>query len=150
MLKIENNRLGTKTQCWLCSKPPDGITTFEDHHILPKHLGGTNGPLVYLCADCHTNVHKCATKLLKGLSYVPYSENSLKIKCLELAKVIVNGTIALEKNPVNKIYVYSGIFDYATHNKLIELVKYLKTPNSKISQDSVIKLAIKELHAKFL
>ncbi len=150
MLPIENNRLGNKNECWLCEREPDNIATFEDHHILPKHLGGTNGPLVYLCADCHTNVHKCATKLLKGASYVPYARNLHKQRCLELAQVIVNGTVALEKNPINKIHVFSGILDYDTHNKLVALVKYLKTPKARLSQEDVIKLAIKELHKKFL
>jgi hypothetical protein len=117
--------------------------------MVPKHLGGTNGPLVFLCSDCHTNVHKCAEKLEKGKSYMPYKVTQHIKRCLYLANIIMNASLMLKQNPQNKIYVISGILDFETHNKLVELVKYLKTPKKSSSQIKVIKLAISELHKKY-
>lgn len=153
MYQIDSNRnrLGDKKCCWLCDKSAnDPTTTFEDHHILPKHLGGEKGPLVFLCSDCHTNVHKCAEKLLKGNKWIPYKNKVHIDKCLYLANVIVKATLLIESNSENKIYVYSGTFDYSTHEMLVALVKYFKNNKTKMNQDTIIKQAIREMYQKYL
>lgn len=150
MYQIHDNRLGTKSECWLCLvQASDPTKNFEDHHIVPRHLGGTNGPLVYLCSDCHTNVHACAEKLEKGKSYLPYKEHDCIKKCLYLAKVIADAAIMLKQNPQNKIFVISGILDYKTHTKLVELTKYFGA-KKRTTQIKVIKHLIDEFHKKYL
>jgi hypothetical protein len=39
----------------------------ENHHLWPTHLGGAiEGPTVWLCATCHRDIHKCASRLYRG------------------------------------------------------------------------------------
>lgn len=95
---IVESRLGHKECCWLCDKPSNNpSSSFEDHHIIPRHLGGENGPLVLLCADCHTNTHACATNLIKkGEPLEIYDEPLHQERCLELATIIFRVHKSLE------------------------------------------------------
>lgn len=147
---IFNNRLGNINCCWLCDdSPEDSTKVFEDHHIVPRHLGGTNGPIVYLCSDCHTNVHDTARDILKGKQlHIKYRIQLQIDKLLYLSNVIVRAEIEIQKNPQNKIYVFNTILDYETHEMLTALVKYYRSNKCKVNQGIIFKKAISELYRK--
>lgn len=44
--------------CWIC-----GLTSsLEEHHIVPRTYGGSNGPTITLCSICHTAIHNLSFK----------------------------------------------------------------------------------------
>jgi len=54
--------------CWVCeqrfkSSSPSGPANREDHHIFPTNAGGTDGPLVSLCSEHHSTLHKIAERI---------------------------------------------------------------------------------------
>lgn len=146
---ISNNRLGNQDCCWLCNAPNNGIVRFEDHHIVPRHLGGENGPLVFLCSSCHTNVHVVAEDWYKTREfYSMYSNPVHTIRLRWLSGVICTAREELEKSGKdiqNKNFAISGRLDFKTHKKLSELASYMK-----ISQLKVIKLAIDNLYKSLM
>lgn len=138
--RIENNRLGGTLLCWVCSKPKDTLT-FEDHHIVPQHLGGKNGPVVLLCGVCHTQVHNSAEALYKGNTHIPFRDAVQREKCLYLATVIVNARLAVEANGgLNKRFVFSTVFTYEEHETLVKLTKHYG-----MNQPKLIKYALEQL-----
>lgn len=139
-IKIIDNRLGGVTSCWLCNAPNNGVTTFEDHHIVPRHLGGTNGPLVFLCAHCHTNVHKTAEYWYKKEFKPLYNNVQKDVKLKYLAGVICKARQLVEKTK-GKQTVISGRLDYETHSNLKALAKYLG-----MSQHTAMKYAINKTY----
>jgi hypothetical protein len=38
------------------------------HHVVPRASGGSEGPVVDLCGDCHTVVHSAAKRMGRGKS----------------------------------------------------------------------------------
>jgi hypothetical protein len=50
--------------CWVCDRPFTNNLLFEDHHVIPRAFGGTNGPQVRLCSDHHSLLHKIADRLV--------------------------------------------------------------------------------------
>lgn len=46
----------------ICQQP-----ALEEHHIFPTHLGGEkSGPTVWLCSNCHRNIHLAASRIYRG------------------------------------------------------------------------------------
>ncbi len=144
---IVENRLGHKECCWLCDKPSDNPSvSFEDHHIIPRHLGGENGPLVLLCADCHTNVHSCATSLIKkGEPLFIYELQLQQERCVELASIIFKVYKSLEAT--GRLHEFKKTKLQITLNprinkKLKQLAKSLG-----FSQDKAVQYAIELAHS---
>lgn len=93
--------------CWVCgarftTANPPGRANEERHHVLPRALGGTDGPVVSLCDSCHSKVHK--------LSYDPsktpqvcqgYPEEALR-KLQYLSGIIHKANKLLASDP-NKL-----------------------------------------------
>lgn len=44
--------------CWVCGLG----SSLEEHHIVPRTYGGSNGPTVTLCGICHTAIHNLSFK----------------------------------------------------------------------------------------
>ncbi len=126
--------------CWICllNREP-----FEEHHIVPRHCGGDNGPTVTLCGGCHSTIHVLANQIKKGNPITNYSDQLTRERALYLATVIANSELMVQENPENKRVVYSGFFTWGTHQKLMRLSKFLK-----LSQPKVIKLALDELYKR--
>lgn len=38
----------------------------HEHHIIPQSAGGSSGPTIDICSQCHDALHLCATKILAG------------------------------------------------------------------------------------
>lgn len=48
-------------KCYICETISPSC---ESHHIWPRFAGGESGPTVWLCANCHTGIHRQALNLL--------------------------------------------------------------------------------------
>ncbi len=46
---------GAPRRCFFCGE--ENSVVLEEHHIIPRSLGGENGPTVVLCANCHKKLH---------------------------------------------------------------------------------------------
>jgi hypothetical protein len=67
MMELGRNTLMLQ-YCWVCelrfkNSIPAGPANREDHHIFPRNAGGDDGPLVSLCSEHHTCLHKVANRL---------------------------------------------------------------------------------------
>lgn len=52
--------------CWVCSVKN---ASWNNHHIIPRNAGGTNGPQVQICSACHDGLHHAATLRLAPEDY---------------------------------------------------------------------------------
>lgn len=57
--------------CWACQKRfyPEGddpSVIRNDHHVIPRAYGGTDGPTVALCSADHDLLHLIAQKIISG------------------------------------------------------------------------------------
>ena len=52
--------------CLVCKTltPP-----FHTHHVIPRASGGNDGPLAFLCNDCHEAIHDAAKKFVAASEY---------------------------------------------------------------------------------
>lgn len=55
--------------CWVCGKlffpeGPDPSVIRNDHHVIPRALGGADGPTVPLCSADHDLLHLVAQKVV--------------------------------------------------------------------------------------
>ena len=130
--------------CWVCENSVNDFEEFEQHHILPKHLGGADGPTVTLCNGCHKKVHDSAEALYKGKQKLPFKEQGARERCLYLATIICRGRIAVEsQGGFNKRFVYTSILSYEEHELLVSLAKYYGK-----SQKELIRFALNFLANK--
>lgn len=51
--------------CPLCNKAKPG-QLIQEHHKIPRAAGGESGSTIFICTECHTALHLCATKILAG------------------------------------------------------------------------------------
>lgn len=64
-------------ECVACGHPPPS----EAHHILKRSLGGHNGPLLSLCANCHTQAeYAWHRNLKKFFDRFPHLLNEIRLK----------------------------------------------------------------------
>jgi hypothetical protein len=57
--------------CFVCSEP----ASINEHHVVPQAKGGTDGPTVDLCANCHTRVHSIAKSMVAGKKAASYLQH---------------------------------------------------------------------------
>lgn len=64
---------GAHCDCTTDHRPP--VLEFQQHHVLPKYLGGpdTDDNLVWVCSTTHDNVHELLRLMLK-LGPLSYAE----------------------------------------------------------------------------
>lgn len=93
--------------CWVCGKrfktsTPPGPANRNDHHLVPQNAGGTDGPLVSLCADHHNTLHRIAERMhiaqgfLDLLSGEPRDQS---LRLVWLATVCYKSEKAVEDDP---------------------------------------------------
>ena len=65
--KNRQSKIDQKVSCHICTELVPVITS-EDHHIVPRAFGGTDDPdnRVWLCASCHTRLHRIQGLFVKG------------------------------------------------------------------------------------
>lgn len=126
-----------KERCVVC-----GIkgVPFEEHHTVPRHLGGNESPLVNLCGGCHQLVHNTATAILANRpTEIPHNP-TVKMSVLKyLVNVVVNAALRAS-GETGKNWTYSRTFSDQQHTKLVRLAKHYG------SQDKAIDLALDMLY----
>lgn len=93
--------------CWICGRrfitaQPPGNANEERHHVLPRALGGEDGPLVSLCDSCHAKVHKLSYHPMKAQELThSYSPDAVR-KLRYLSGIIYRAKALLDQDP-NKL-----------------------------------------------
>ena len=138
-----------KDPCPLCS---GSMILVNGHHIIPQAAGGSAGPVINICAQCHDGIHQCAIKVLAGKSaeanYIADSMFVNKKLAYDLIQSIVQSTLKKREGQVSE-----NDFDY----KLLLVFsgsakKYLKilAKDSKMSiVNYVTGLIIREIKKRF-
>lgn len=138
--------------CWVCSvrftdaRPP-GPANREDHHIIPRAAGGSDGPQVSLCENHHGKAHKIALRFSSNKPYFDLTTgepDSAKLKLLWLASRIDAALKATSKDPNKKTMVILALD--RKKQKQIEMLKQVY-PQCK-SRESIYDLALQALFRK--
>lgn len=156
MESIYLTRLSRKSiylpHCWVCSarftdSRPPGPANREEHHIVPRQAGGTDGPTVSLCDGHHACLHKIALRLKSKRPYfdlVTEEPDEAKKKLYWLATVVFNAFEATRDDP-NKIVMSMMALD----RKQQLMIERLRQVYPKVkSREALINLAIESLYRK--
>lgn len=137
--------------CWVCGVRFNDLTTNpgpanrEEHHIIPRAYGGSDGPVVSLCDSHHTALHKMAVALASGKPYFQHlngHSRDQQNKLLFLATRVRDAEAATRNDPNKKASVVLSL-DAATASKLDALKKVYPQARSRAG---VIKVAIDVLY----
>jgi hypothetical protein len=74
----------------------------DSHHVLPRSKGGTEGPEVDLCQDCHRLIHTCAKAMKRGKSpdlMLAELDEEARGRAMGLIQVILMGDLHQPTNP---------------------------------------------------
>lgn len=144
----------TLDYCWVCGvrfndAKPAGPANREEHHIIPRQAGGTNGPTVSLCENHHGILHKIAVGL-NSKKPKPYHhlisdlDQEQQKRLLYLASTAANA-FRVTKNDPNKKRVLVMNLD-GDVDAMIEKLKGVY-PNAN-SRESIVKIAVHSLFNK--
>jgi len=105
---VKNRILNRDRQsCFVCgvrfkTSIPAGPANVEEHHVMPRNAGGTDGPLVRLCDSHHTLLHKVAERLHRKAVFTDLmvgEQPSSIPKIMWLAAAVVRSEKAVENDP---------------------------------------------------
>lgn len=133
--------------CWVCKRKFGPSLAREDHHIIPRAYGGTEGPQVSLCDSHHSALHNIAHKLYNHKSFHSLLTQDAEInqRLLYLGSVAYNSRLATENDP-NKRRVEVVSLTGETYKKL----KRLKDLHStRISRGTLIETAINQMYYRY-
>lgn len=134
-------------ECWVCSS----CDSIHHHHIVPRHCGGTNGPTVPLCGNCHSRVHKVGSNFHKILKedhvhtddlteYVSDLYNANRVVYLA---AVIHDAEKLTKKSINKKSKLMLTFT-AEERKMLKLL----SKTIKKSQEKTLIASMKFMHSK--
>jgi hypothetical protein len=137
--------------CWICSvrfkdSVPAGPALREDHHVIPRAFGGTDGPVVSLCETHHGILHKIAIcmKTAKPYFNLLSTESSEHRKKLEwLASRVYNAELATRNDP-NK----SAVAMFTMDRRHREMIDALKPIYHARSREAILEVALEALYSK--
>ena len=128
--------------CWVCNEKfaPKGTAQEEQHHIVPRAYGGSDGPIVSLCDTCHTRLHKAALCIEAKKPVFPFINGltqDQQQRLLYLSTCVVNAKLATKDDP-NKCAVVT----LQLTKKETDCIDKLKKALGVKSRMAVIKAAI--------
>lgn len=128
--------------CWVCGAKfaPNGPAQEEQHHIVPRAYGGSDGPIVSLCDTCHTRLHKAALCLEAKRPIYAFTSgltNDQQQKLLYLSTCVLNAKLATKNDPNKKAVV---VLQFS--KKEIEQLEALKKVLGVKSRMAAVKAAI--------
>ena len=131
--------------CWVCGAKfaPSGTAQEEQHHIIPRAYGGSDGPVVSLCDTCHTRLHKAALCIEANKPVFPFINGlnqDQQQKLLYLSTCVVNAKLATKNDPNKKSVIVFQLTCQET-----EQIDRLKKSLGLRSRIAVIKMAILSL-----
>jgi hypothetical protein len=141
-----NDRLGKPDVCFVhdskvCLQHSPG----EDHHVIPRHLGGVDGPVVMLCEKEHKEVHRLANSYITGKTK-PYLGLSLdQDRRVRLANSILNAH-NLVHNDTNRHIKLDLKIPGSVHKELV----FLKQALGMSSQEQVVSSLIHSAYINFV
>ena len=114
------------------------------HHIIPRACGGTHGPTIVVCGDCHSGIHHCATLKQSPLEYNKYPQRKQTfpektlliadklVNAIQQAETLMQKESKIDRKPIRISFVLSGkenrnLVDLAKHLGIskIDAIKYL-------------------------
>jgi hypothetical protein len=155
------NRKGTTMQqqpianlphCWVCGvrfsdqKPP-GPANREEHHIIPRQAGGSDGPQVSLCDVHHTKLHKIALRLSSSKPHFDLligEPDAAKHKLLWLASRVFTAFEVMKNDPNKKVMVLISI----DRQKQLMIDRLKKVYPKAKSRESIYDLALTSLYQR--
>jgi hypothetical protein len=136
--------------CWVCQAKflgSGGTEPKEEHHIIPRAYGGSDGPTVSVCDSHHHKLHDIALKLKSNKPFFEAlkgeSQEAIK-KLLYLANAVYNAELATRNDP-NKAASAMLLLN-ARHKSMIDTLKKIY-PQAK-SREAILLVALETLHAK--
>lgn len=131
--------------CWVCKQKFGHSVKQQDHHIIPRAYGGTDGPQVSLCSAHHTALHEIALKLYSKKPYFDFltRDPAQDQKLLWLASTAYNARLLTENDPNKKPLLVESI-SKETMSKL----KALKTIYPKTSRAKLLEAAVNALYSR--
>jgi hypothetical protein len=145
-------KLANLDHCWVCSARftdcfPPGPANREEHHIIPRQAGGTDGPVVSLCDGHHTMLHKIAMRLSSGKPHfdlVTGETDDRKKKIYWLATRVYNAFQAVSGDPNKKVMVLLEL----DRDQQERIAKLRKVYPKVTSREELFDLAIRSLYSK--
>jgi len=143
----------TLPHCWVCGDrfndlpASPGTAMREEHHVIPRAAGGTDGPTVSLCETHHQMLHKVAMgKDAKRYLFHPLIQalpnREQQNKVVYLATVVHNAFKATKDDP-NKQRKVIVTVDQELSTQLQQLNTIYKKGN-----EALLKYALAELYKR--
>ena len=131
--------------CWVCKRKFGHSIKQQDHHVVPRAYGGTDGPQVSLCSAHHTALHEIALKLYTKKPYFDFltRDPQQDQKLLWLASVCYNARLATENDPNKKPLVVEHI-----RKETMAQLKQLKLIYPKTSRAKLLEAAVNALYSR--
>lgn len=138
--------------CWVCGERfktsvPPGRANREDHHIVPRNAGGTDGPEVSLCDSHHATVHKLAPRLKNRRKYqdLLIGEGTQEMKkLLWLASIIVRSEALVVDDP-NKL-LRNGVM---LNSAETAMMSKLQSMHKGATRSDIFKRALRVLYKQY-
>jgi len=136
--------------CWVCRSKfvgCGGSANREEHHIVPRAAGGSDGPTVSLCDGHHTCLHKIALSIKSKKPYFQLllgEPDEAKQKILWLATRVFNAFEAVKNDPNKRVVVILTLDRKKQHQ--LEVLK--KVYPSLRSREALINLALDNLYRR--
>ncbi|WYW02796.1 hypothetical protein Peetri_00208 [Pseudomonas phage vB_PpuM-Peetri] len=136
-------------RCWVCP----AVAGLEDHHIIPRHCGGEDGPQVRLCGVCHTAIHNLANNKkvlaqeIEPLEIHEYNKawsDALMLRKGHALAYVIAKSNKVTKGDANRKVKFATTFDGPTSRQL----KQLKKSMGCTSLDQTIVALIKQAHGR--
>lgn len=138
-------------RCLAC----DGVDSLHEHHVIPRHCGGSNGPTVTVCSRCHGVLHDAAKKFALthttsqriGIirSLITDVSDSCIRNLLQLASVVFDAERAIQLSS-NKSVMYS----FRMKADMDRKVEQLKTTFGVTSKEEAILKSIQFAHQSLI
>jgi hypothetical protein len=138
--------------CWVCEQRftdvvPPGRLNREEHHIVPRQAGGTDGPQVSLCDGHHMKAHKIAGRFTASKPFhdlLSTEPTSYHPKLLWLAKKIHDAFELVRDDPNKRKFAMVSL-----DQRRVKMIDNLKRvyPKAK-SREAVLTLALEQLYQR--
>lgn len=130
---------GASGGCWVCEALGK---SFNAHHIIPRNAGGTKGPQVRICSECHDGIHHVAKLGVSADDYVLVAgakSNWKSQEARERANFLVNLIITSE-SLANKSTNKSVMMNLKLTGEQNQKLEYLSKRLAKNKVDTLLHL----------
>jgi hypothetical protein len=136
--------------CWVCGRrfsDSGGSEQREEHHIVPRQAGGTDGPQVSLCDTHHTKVHRIEERMAASKPFFDFlqGEGPEQQKKLIWLATRARNAFALTDDDPNKLKFAQVTIDARKHMMIQKLKKVY--PKAR-SREAILTLALESLYRK--